>query len=193
MLIPRPVLDGIVAGRVTLAFRRWDRPRATVGAMHRTAVGLVAIDAVDAVRVKDITAQDARDAGSASLKELRGFLRNRPGTVYRMRVRFAGPDPRVALREDAALDDAAYAAIRERLARLDRASTHGPWTSDVLALIAANPARRAPDLAVIRGMETQPFKTDVRKLKELGLTESLEIGYRVSPRGRSYLDRRSAE
>ncbi|MQA78231.1 MAG: hypothetical protein GEV10_07100 [Streptosporangiales bacterium] len=193
MLIPRPVLDGIVAGRVTLAFRRWDRPRASVGAMHRTAVGLVAIDAVDAVRVKDITAQDARDAGSASLKELLGFLRNRPGTIYRMRVRFAGPDPRVALREDAALDDATYAAIRERLARLDRASRHGPWTMEVLALIAANPARRAPDLAVIRGMETQPFKTDVRKLKELGLTESLEVGYLVSPRGRAYLDQTGAE
>lgn len=193
MLIPRPVLDGIVAGRVTLAFRRWDRPRASVGALHRTAVGLVAIDAVDPVRVKDITAQDAKDAGSESLKELLGFLRNRSGTVYRMRVRYAGPDPRVALREAAVLDDETYTAIRGRLARLDRASRHGPWTTDVLALIAANPERRAPDLAVIRGMETQPFKTDVRKLKELGLTESLEIGYRISPRGRAFLDRAGAE
>jgi ribosomal protein S19E (S16A) len=29
----------------------------------------------------------------------------------------------------------------------------------------------------------------VRKLKELGLTESLEVGYRLSPRGRALLDR----
>jgi hypothetical protein len=28
-----------------------------------------------------------------------------------------------------------------------------------------------------------PFKLNVRKLKALGLTESLEIGYRLSPRG----------
>jgi hypothetical protein len=36
------------------------------------------------------------------------------------------------------------------------------------------------------GRETLPFKRDVRKLKELGLTESLEVGYRLSPRGRAY-------
>ena len=34
--------------------------------------------------------------------------------------------------------------------------------------------------------EIAPFKADVRKLKELGLTESLRIGYRLSPRGRAY-------
>ena len=32
------------------------------------------------------------------------------------------------------------------------------------------------------------FKRDVRKLKELGLTRSLEVGYELSPRGRAYLD-----
>jgi transposase len=35
--------------------------------------------------------------------------------------------------------------------------------------------------------ERHPFKADVRKLKELGLTESLEVGYRLSPRGRALL------
>ncbi len=35
--------------------------------------------------------------------------------------------------------------------------------------------------------DTLPFKRDVRKLKELGLTESLAVGYRISPRGRAYL------
>ncbi len=29
------------------------------------------------------------------------------------------------------------------------------------------------------------FKRDVRKLKELGLTESLDTGYRLSPRARA--------
>ena len=41
------------------------------------------------------------------------------------------------------------------------------------------------------GRETLPFKTDVRKLKNLGLTDSLEVGYRLSPRGRAYLEPRS--
>ena len=39
------------------------------------------------------------------------------------------------------------------------------------------------------GREKPPFKRDVRKLKELGLTESLERGYRLSPRGRAVLER----
>jgi hypothetical protein len=183
------VLDGIVEGRVTLAFRRWDRPHAKAGALHRTPVGLVAIEAVDVVRLDSITAAEARAAGASSRAELLRFLRGREGRVYRVRLRYAGADPRVALRADAALDDGELAVIRARLARLDRASRKGPWTRDVLELIAANPARRAPDLAVIRGLPTQPFKTDVRKLKELGLTESLEVGYRISPRGRAYLER----
>jgi hypothetical protein len=57
----------------------------------------------------------------------------------------------------------------------------------VLRLIAANPGRRAPDLARRRGLDTRPFKIDVRTLKALGLTESLAVGYRLSPRGRAYL------
>lgn len=50
-------------------------------------------------------------------------------------------------------------------------------------MIRDRPAVRAPDLAASVGRETLPFKRDVRKLKELGLTESLEVGYRLSPRG----------
>jgi hypothetical protein len=189
VLIPRPVLDGIVEGRVTLAFRRWDRPRAKAGALHRTPVGLVAIDAVDVVRMDSISAAEARAAGAQSRAELLRFLKGRDGRVYRVRLRYAGADPRIALRADDGLSDADVGAIQARLDRLDRSGRQGPWTRDVLELIAANPARRAPDLAGVRGLPTRPFKADVRKLKELGLTESLEVGYRISPRGRAYLDR----
>ncbi len=37
------------------------------------------------------------------------------------------------------------------------------------------------------GEETSRFKRRVRQLKGLGLTISLDVGYRISPRGRSYL------
>ena len=40
---------------------------------------------------------------------------------------------------------------------------------------------RAPDLAASLGRETLPFKRDVRKLKELGLTRSLPVGMRSHP------------
>jgi hypothetical protein len=57
----------------------------------------------------------------------------------------------------------------------------------VLFAIAKRPGVRAPDLAASFGRETAPFKVDVRKLKALGLTESLRVGYKLSPRGRAYL------
>lgn len=41
--------------------------------------------------------------------------------------------------------------------------------------------------AVRLGRETLTFKADVRKLKALGLTESLEDGYRLSARGEALL------
>ena len=46
----------------------------------------------------------------------------------------------------------------------------------------------AADLAAGVDREKLPFKVDVRKLKERGLTESLDVGYRLSPRGRLVLD-----
>ena len=77
--------------------------------------------------------------------------------------------------------------IDAKLAGMDRRSDHGPWTSATLAMIAARPGVRAADLATSIGRERLAFKADVRKLKALGLTLSLEVGYRLSPRGRAYL------
>jgi hypothetical protein len=98
----------------------------------------------------------------------------------------AGPDPRIALRERAELDASEVEELDKRLARYD---ANGAWTRETLELIAAKPAVRAGDLATELGQERLPFKANVRKLKALGLTESLEVGYRLSPRGRAYLAR----
>jgi len=133
-----------------------------------------------------LTEQDAHAAGFADLPALRA-AQPRDGQLYRIRLRVAGPDPRVELRSRARLDAAERAELAKRLDRLDRASHIGPWTATVLDLIAGNPGTRAPDLAARLGRETLPFKRDVRKLKELGLTESLPVGYRLSPRGEAYL------
>jgi hypothetical protein len=185
VLIRRPVLDAIAAGTVTCVFRRWDRPRVRVGGTQRTAVGVLEFTAVEPVDEAGLTLEDARTAGFADLTALQRAQRG-DGQLYRVGVRLAGPDPRVALRAKRRLSQADRAEIDTRLARMDRASPHGPWTAAVLELIAENPGVRAPDLAARLGRETLPFKRDVRKLKELGLTESLEVGYRLSPRGRAY-------
>jgi hypothetical protein len=181
VLIRPTDLARIRNGEIDLAFRRWDRPRLLVGTRMRTSVGLVEVTSVD--EVDDVTDEDAARAGAAREELLKLMEPKAPAPIWRVGLRFAGEDPRVRLRNSGELSAEERSALVARLDRFDRASRNGPWTREVLALIEANPARRAPDLAAELGRETAPFKRDVRKLKDLGLTESLEIGYRLSPRG----------
>jgi hypothetical protein len=187
VLISPATAQGIADGSVTLAFRRWDRPRVKPGGTQRTVAGVVRFDSVEEVDPDGLTEDDATRAGARSLAELLRLLSRRDGAhVYRMEVCLAGADPRVALREQAELTDDDRKAVDDRLDRWD-AARGTPWTREYLRLIAENPGVRAPDLAASLGRETLPFKLDIRKLKELGLTISLPVGYEISPRGRSYL------
>ena len=187
MLISPATAAGIADGSVTLAFRRWDRPRMRPGSTQRTGAGVVLVETVDEIDPEALTEDDARRAGVRSLAELRQLLDRRDGAhVYRMRVSLAGADPRVALRERAELSEEERRDVDERLDRWDAARGE-PWTRELLRLIAERPGVRAPDLAASLGRETLPFKRDVRKLKELGLTVSLAVGYEISHRGRAYL------
>jgi hypothetical protein len=74
---------------------------------------------------------------------------------------------------------------------MDTASQRGPWTAEVLDLIAQRPAVSSALLAPEIGWERPDFKLHVRRLKALGLTISLDVGYRVSPRGAAYLAARA--
>ncbi len=187
MLLEQGFLDALVAGRVDLAFRRWAAPRVKKGTQMRTSHGVVEVLAIDAVERADVTHAEAKRAGEASREDLLKRLDARDGTIYRVRLRYAGADPRVELRSKDDLDADELAAIRARLERFDRHGANGPWTATVLRLIGARPGVRAAILAERLGRDLPAFKRDVRKLKELGLTESLEIGYRLSPRGQAVL------
>lgn len=185
MLFKAPVLAAIAEGRVSLAFRRWRKPTVRAGGALTTPVGVLAIDRVEVVEADSVTDAEARAAGFASRAALLAGLAGE-GALHRIAFRLAGEDPRRAMRQDAS-----GAALDEVAAKLARMDARGPWTLQVLRLISDNPGVRAPDLAARLGRETLPFKADVRKLKGLGLTESLEVGYRLSPRGRAVLDRAS--
>lgn len=177
MLFKAPVLKAVAAGRIDLAFRRWRRPTVRPGGTLTTPIGVLAIDAVDVVDPREVTDAEAARAGFPDADTLRAVLKG-DGPLHRIAFRLVGEDPRRALRLDT--DPAALDQVEAALARLDR---RGPWTDRYLELIGACPGVRAPDLAARVGRDTAPFKAAVRKLKALGLTESLEVGYRLSPRG----------
>jgi len=185
MLLNRRALDGIAAGEIDLAFRRWKRPTVKPGGTLRTRAGVLAFEIVEPTSERRISTEDARRAGFDSKAELLRSLRPQ-GRLYRIEFRLVGEDPRAALRERDDISDAEREELDARLARMDAARGE-PWTRQMLELIGAHPETLAADLAASFGMEKLPFKRDVRKLKELGLTESLPVGYRLSPRGKAYL------
>lgn len=191
MLFAKRFWEPIQTGQVTMTFRRWKRRQVVAGRVYRTPAGRLHVTDVDVVAPEDITQVEAKTAGYPDAATLLADLQDTPGApVYRITFGFVNePDPRAILACDADLSDDDIDDITRRLDRLDRTGSHGPWTRAYLEVIGANPERRAPDLAEMFSRETQPFKTDIRKLKNLGLTLSFRIGYRLSPRGEAYLAR----
>ncbi|KAA1422753.1 hypothetical protein FE697_011340 [Mumia zhuanghuii] len=186
MIFDRPTLDGIVAGRVDRAYRRWTRPQVKPGGQQRTAVGVIGFGDVVRVDAEAISDADARAAGQRDAATLRKKLARKDGDVWCVAVHLVGADPRVALRNDATIDADARADLDRRLARMDAAADR-PWTRAALEAIRDRPAVVSTELAASLDLERFLFKRRVRRLKELGLTESLEVGYRISPRGAAYL------
>jgi hypothetical protein len=194
VLFTKRFWDGLADGSITVAFRRWKRPSVKAGGTLRSPGGYLAIDSVAIIGEGDLDDALARRAGYVDLAELRKELG--PPTpdraLYRVEFHLAGPDPRDVLRADDALTADDLVELRKRLDRLDHAGPK-PWTDATLRAIATQPAIVSTTLAEQLGMERPAFKLNVRKLKALGLTESLEIGYRLSPRGEAFLARERAE
>ena len=185
MLFRQDILQGIAEGRNTLAFRRWRRAPPVEGSTLRSPVGVLRLERVTAIEEGDITPDDVRRTGM-SVENLRASIAG-DGTLLRVELRVDGEDPRIALRnrvpEIGELD-----TILATLAKTDAASG-APWTTRYLELIAGQPAIVSRVLARQVDADVPLFKRRVRQLKELGLTESLEVGYRLSPRGRAVLER----
>lgn len=195
MLLNRATADGIADGSISLVLRSWDAPRAKVGGTQRTQAGTVRIDAVtEYAGDHRVSAAQAEAAGYPDAAAAQAALARRPARhIYAIAVSYLGPDERPALAADDKLTTADIDTITAKLDRLDTASTDGPWTREYLLLIAANEAVRAPDLAARVGLDTARFKRRVRQLKALGLTLSLDVGYRLSARGHAYLAARLSQ
>ncbi|MCC9605734.1 hypothetical protein LOC68_21460 [Blastopirellula sp. JC732] len=189
MLFKQSILEMIADGRVTYAFRRWKRPTVKAGGTLTTSIGVLAIEEVKPVEPEQISGRHAVAAGFDSLAQLKANLATqRDAPLYRIRFRLAGEDPRIALRREDDLSADDLTLLLKKLERYDAASKHGAWTERVLEMIDQNPNTKAGDLAEQLRVEKEWLKTNIRKLKQLGLTESLSPGYQISPRGAALLD-----
>lgn len=189
MLLNAKHLEGIASGKIKLAFRKWKKPTVKTGGRLRTRIGVLAIQEVDQISEKEISDRDAKLAGFKSKADLLEDLKLRDGFLYRIRLSLVGPDERIVLRTKRAISNVEWKELKQKLERLDAHGIHGPWVVNFLSIVSMNPGVLSTTLATSLGLERKWFKEHMRKLKELGLTESLEIGYRISPRGETVLKR----
>jgi hypothetical protein len=186
MLFRREILERIASGEVTLAFRRWHKRPPKDGSSLRTSIGVIGLKRIQVVEPSAIADTDATRAGFASRAELLRSLAD-DGTLFRIELELLGADPRVALRESRLESADAAHELAQRLQRLDLRSPE-PWTRKLLELVFQHPAVVSTRLARLARLPRMELKRRMRQLKELGLTESLEVGYRLSPRGHDLLD-----
>ena len=187
MLFSAATLRGLTEGTVNCTYRRWEVVRPKVGSRFTTSAGIVEVTSITAADDEQLTTQDAADAGFDSVAALVKWTSGKGrGDLYRIGIILAGPDPRDALRRSVELGATDVSALSARLDRMDRAAEQ-PWTRSTLRQIQQLPGVVSTDLAAEAGQERRAYKLRVRRLKALGLTESLERGYRLSPRGHAYL------
>ena len=190
LLFKKAFWDGLTSGAITLTFRRWQKPHVRPGGRYRChPIGVLEVDRIDRVPARAITIDDAKRAGFATVDELRAYLAELgpladDDELWRVELHHGGDGDRVELALADQLGDDDIATITAKLKKLDGRK---PWTEATLAIIKKHPRIAASKLAAKLGRDTQPFKIDVRKLKRLGLTQSFEVGYEISPRGKAYL------
>lgn len=189
MLFQKRFHDRIRSGEITTTVRIWKSQRVSVGKRYRVGDGCIEVDDVRRINFDDITPRLARASGFPGVTDLLKTARHGSGEqVYVVRFHHVGAS--VETTDPGTLAPQALADLANRLEAMDRRSRSGPWTLETLRAIRRHPGRRAADLAAATNRDRDTFKADVRKLKRLGLTVSLEVGYRLSAAGEQYLAER---
>ena len=188
MLFQRRFHDCIRSGAICCTVRIWKRPHVKVGGRYALGAGAIVVDRISETRIDDITPALARRSGVASLVDLLKTAKHGAGErVFVIDFHYDGKASARANPATGVVSVEELAKLAERLEAMDRRSRIGPWTQATLRAIAARPGVLAAKLAKSLGRPRDEFKRDVRKLKTLGLTFILEIGYRLTPKGEALL------
>jgi hypothetical protein len=188
MLFQRRFHERIRGGEIRCTVRIWQRPHVKVGGRYALwSGGAVVVDKLYEARIEDITPALARRCGFDSFADALKTAKHGAGErVFIIDFHYDGAAARLGPTTDT-VGAAELAEIAQRLEAMDRRSRSGAWTQGTLRAIGARPGVLAAKLARSLGRPRDEFKRDVRKLKNLGLTFSLEIGYRLTPKGEALL------
>ena len=188
MLFKSDFHDRIRSGEIRCTVRIWQSRRVKVGGRYALGAGAVVVDKIYETSLDDITPALARRSGFASLADLLKTAKHGYGErVFVIDFHYDGKAGARPTPKTGTVSAEELAELVQRLEAMDGRSKIGAWTLTTLRAIEARPGVLAAKLARSLGRPRDEFKRDVRKLKNLGLTFSLEIGYRLTPKGEALL------
>jgi hypothetical protein len=176
----------IRSGEIRCTVRIWQRPHVKVGGRYALGAGAVVVDRIYETRLDDITSALARRCGFTSVADALKTAKHGTGErVFIIEFHYDGTASARSKPVTGVVSAEELAKAAQRLDAMDRRAQSAAWTQATLRAIEARPGVRAANLALERPRDE--FKRDVRKLKTLDLTVSLEIGYRLTPKGEALL------
>jgi hypothetical protein len=188
MLFKADFHERIRSGEIRCTVRIWQSPRVKVGGRYALGAGAVVVDKIYETSLDEITPALARRSGFASLADLLKTAKHGYGErVFVIDFHYDGSRGARPRPETHAVSAEELALLVQRLEAMDARSKIGAWTLETLRAIEARPGVLAAKLARALGRPRDELKRDVRKLKNLGLTYSLEVGYRLTPKGEALL------
>jgi hypothetical protein len=92
MLFTKRLREGIRRGRIRSTIRIWTRPHVKVGGRYRMDEGLIVVESLEPMKVKDITPDLARESGFESVEDLLRIAKHGRGNkVYLIRFHYLPP------------------------------------------------------------------------------------------------------
>ena len=179
----------IKAQKIETAIRKWTRPTVKENGTLITAAGQIRIISV---RRSNTTRSPTKKSSKQVTQTARSWTMNLTAEVLAKFI-----ESNLSSKEKIPVSNYGRMRIfptlnwmpcKKSWQALDARSKTKGWPLRILEAINKEPGLLAIQHAKKLGYEKMWFKLHVRKLKNLGLTISLERGYKISPRGKVFLE-----
>ena len=92
MVFTKRLREGVRRGRIRCSIRIWTNPHVKVGGRYPMDEGHIVVDAIEPIRLRDISRDLARESGFATVKDLLEIAKHGRGrNVYLIRFHYLRP------------------------------------------------------------------------------------------------------